>query len=72
MEMETISMDMEKLLKRVTGKSGWKEASGMAIGVGIDYFYDCKDGTSAFINIDQDCMIIEVDGEEFYSGEIIE
>jgi len=70
--METINIDMEKVLKRVTGKSGWKEASGMDTGVGIDYFYDCKDGSSAFISIDQDCMIIEVGGEEVYSGEIIE
>jgi len=55
-------------LIKMTGDDSWEESDGYDTGVGLDYYYENDDGQVAYINVDQDYMTLNIDGDERYSG----
>jgi hypothetical protein len=54
-----------------TSADDWESLDGPDSGVGVDYWYLHR-GTSkeAYLNLDQDHLIISVDGETLYDAEV--
>lgn len=64
------TFDFPGILDYVTGLNKWEEMQGQDSNNGLDYYYKTKDEShEAYINLDQNCMTVEVDGEVMYSGD---
>lgn len=66
---KVVSQDFVGLLSKLTGKKGWDEINGPDSGCGNDYWYSHNgSGSEAHINIDQDAVMVAVDGECVFFG----
>lgn len=73
--MESVNIEVDGnifnfriFLLKMTGDDSWEESDGYDTGVGLDYYYENDDGQVAYINVDQDYMTLNIDGDERYSG----
>ena len=56
-----------------TSVGDWEDMAGPDSGVGVDFWYRHQgSGAEAYLNLDQDHLTIEVDGETLYDAEIPE
>lgn len=55
------SLDLEGILRELTGLDGWEEAEGPDSGVGVDYWYVREaSGHGAYVNLDQSNLTVSV------------
>lgn len=69
--MNIVTFDFVGMLANLTGKTGWTEMDGPDSRCGLDYYYRLPRGASeAYINVDQDSIVVTVDAETVYTGSI--
>lgn len=69
--MPQSSLTILEKLADVTGTlaKDWEDLDGPDSGVGVDYWYRHRtSGAEAYINLDQDHLMISVDDERVYDG----
>lgn len=69
--MRRKSLTILERLAEATGtlEKDWEDLAGPDSGVGVDFWYrHRKSGAEAYLNLDQDHLIISVDGERVYDG----
>lgn len=67
-DVDVVVFNFRIFLLKMTGDDSWEESDGYDTGVGLDYYYENDDGQVAYINVDQDYMTLNIDGDERYSG----
>lgn len=65
-----VSFDFQKMLAAITKTrpEDWQEVWGPDTGCGLDYWFEHRDGRSAYLNVDQTWLSISIDGEQILSG----
>lgn len=54
-----------------TSPNDWEDLDGPDSGVGVDYWYrNIRTGVEAYVNLDQDHLMISVNDQRVYDGEI--
>lgn len=64
----TIRFNPLKMLRALTGQPHWTEFDGPSTGTGVEYWYRSAAGTEAYICIDQDELVLSIDGDEIFGG----
>ena len=64
--IERIEFDFIGLLKALAGGE-WQETTGPRSRCGLDYWYKCGEH-EAYINVDQDCLLVSIEPELRFEG----
>ena len=68
---KVVRMDLPRMLAVLTGTCArdWKIREGPDSRCGIDYYYRHRQGSEAYINIDQGHFTISLAGETLFTGD---
>lgn len=69
MGVNRISFDFVGLLEELTGRKDWRESAGPDSGCGLDYWYEAGGGAKAYINVDQNSLVVCVEDELRLEGD---
>jgi hypothetical protein len=69
-----VHLDLAGLLAELTGTdpSAWEEVEGPESGCGLDYWYCHAMSGEAYVNVDQTCITVSIEGEKIYEGDYLE
>jgi len=70
----TVVFYFPKMLSRLTDTAAksWKETNGPESRCGLDYYFRHSAGREAYINVDQEIVTINIDGEIVFSGNLMQ
>jgi hypothetical protein len=68
--MNKVSLNIPELLYSLTGQAGWQATEGKQSGTGVDYHYRMPNGKEAYINLEEDVLLVVVETNVIYSGTI--
>lgn len=70
--VQTVTMDLVRLLEDHSDYKGWRETAGPDSGCGLDYWYEAGEDAQAYVNVDQGFATVTINDEVVFAGDLEE